>query len=229
MPEILEIVSVQRRLFAPNSIPWHQLALMTWQKELTERYSFNQGGPKLSADGMFVQIVGAGGEFSTDKRTIAVPLLTIEQNVIEFQVAGESSDADIFFSDLEKFIDATLGTSLIEHQYTLTHQTLTVVRLSAEFRALLSRDILRFLEESAKPELQRADARAELVPAQLRWEVRYAGQDTSFVYLPRPFVIEPRAGSRIADRLYFIQSPTDSVAHRRLVERLDSVLSSQDR
>ncbi len=228
MAEIAQVFTIARCLYSPDSVPWAQLLLPTNIGQLTERYRFN-GVRQMEAvgGGGTVQLICTGGQFSSSGTMQAVQQLIIEANVAQCQVAGNTEDAEAFLGNLEHFFEevdpAKKG---LLNQYTRTYQTVAIARLNVPFDAMLSDKMQQYLAENVIPKLQIRDAKAHVKLANLSWQVIYNSEGADYMYLPKVLTIEPRAGSKLSDRIYYTFSPTDFETHKKLLEEFETVLGS---
>jgi hypothetical protein len=219
LAEILEVFSSSRRLYAPDSLPWPQLASSSGVERLRERYRFTGVQPFSTT-----HLVAQAGEFAIDKRSIPVQSLVLQPNSVEYQIAGETADGELLYADLVRFIGEIGRFDVTE--YAKTFQTIAIAKLAVSSDQLLSPTMQKYLTEVALPAFEVDQAEPHVQLGNLSWIVSYQTKTTDFFYQPRPFTIEPRAGSRLEDRLYYTLSPTDSKSHVRLLEKLEKYLPS---
>lgn len=226
MPEILQVFTIERRLFAPEVIPWPYLITQSNQQRLRERYKFSEVVQAVDPQGN-PQIVATVGEFSAGGLVQAIEQFTLGPIAIQFQISADSDKADQFFDDLKTLLTeidprARFGEG---RERAKTYQTIAIVKLSVPFDALLSEGLQRYISEVASPRLDLPDAKAEVILEHLSWSVRYATQSIDFLYLPKVLTIEPRRGSALSERLYYTQSPTDFRTHKELLRILERQLA----
>ena len=227
MPEIIEVFTVQRRLFAPEALPWTYLAIESSRQRLQERYRF--GGVNLLPDPTqnSQQIVATLGEFSREKGSHPVQQLLLGPNFIEFQITGPSDVADALFDNLALFIaEVDPGRSLVrDAEYAKTYQTVAIAKLNFPYEALIS-EPLREVLLSMRTWLTREDAEVKIQLQNLAWKVMYQPKETTVQYLARELRIEPREGSRPKDNLYYTQSPSDFKTHVEILDAIEKALAS---
>jgi len=228
MAKVIELFTVERRLYSPDSIPWSALALPSAVQRLKERFKFTSFEQGNTPEGT-AQIIWTGGEFARRDKVHPVLQLTLQPCIIEFQIGGTAEEADEFYGSLVSFISEVDPEKRLPEssQYALTYQTIAIAQLSVESGSLFSRELLDYLRDVVKPALQLPDAEADIVWQQLSWSVKYREKTTDFVYRPKVLTIEPRAGSKATERLFYTVSPTDSKTHIALLEKLESTLSAR--
>lgn len=228
MPEIIEVFTVQRRLFAPEALPWTYLATESSRQRLQERYRF--GGVNLFPDPTqnSQQIVATLGEFKQENGAHPIQQLLLGPNFVEFQITGPSDVADALFDNLALFIaEVNPARSLVrDAEYAKTYQTVAIAKLNFPREALIP-ESLREVLRSIPTRLTREDAEVKIQLQNLAWKVMYQPKETTVQYLARELRIEPREGSRPEDNLYYTQSPSDYKTHLEILEAVEKTLSSR--
>ncbi len=225
MAEVLQVFTIQRRLFKPDAVPWPYLVLQSNLGLLRERYRFTQLGLSQPSDTLpaIARVVAKTGEFKIGDKLQAVEQLLIEPTVVQFQISADSSAADLYFDDIASFftqIDPNKVFSLANEQ-TRTYQTIVIARLTAPFDAILSGSFRSFLRDTVVPRFRLADTDVEVDLEHLSWAVKYRPQSTEFTYIPKVLTIEPRHGTKEADRIYYTLSPTDFKTHMELLKAFE--------
>lgn len=230
MPQILEVFTTERRLFAPETLAWTHIVMESTRERLRQRYNFGQINFIPNPDPNAAQVLAVMGEFKTEADSWPILQLLITPNAVEFQLTGSSMHADIFFEDLAKFIgQSTAQSRLLEEksEYARTYQTIAVAKLNFRADALISASFNEFLTKSVQRRLERPDAQVEIELQHLSWKISYKTEQTSFWLLPRELRIEPRQGSRPEDNLFFTQSPSDFDTHLKILDSLEREFSPQ--
>ncbi len=226
MAKIIQTFTVLRKVFLPDVLPWPYLLAESNLEKIRTRYKCGQLMQNLGPLGVPSQVASPTGEFTVGETTLLLEQLIIEPTVLQFQISGNSDQADEFAKDLGTIlreIDPDKKYSE-ERELTKTYQTIAIVKLSFPYDALFSKTFSRYLNQSMIPRLKPKDAELEVRLSNLRWTVSYRANTTDFLYLPKLLVIEPRQGSRPDDMLYFTQSPTDFRTHMHLVEALEKTV-----
>jgi len=229
MAEILQVVTILRCLYAPNSVPWAQTLLGSNLQKLQARYKISALSQVQTQDQVgtqILQIVGMNGEFSFNGALFPIQQLIIAENLVHLQVGAEATTADALLADVQRFF-FELETKTAMREYTRTYQTSAVAKLNVPFDAMLSENMLRFLHGNVADKIKQADAEPTIQLTHLSWQVKYRSEATDYLYIPKMLTIEPRQGSKISDNLYFTQSPTNSETHKRLLEEFEAALSGQ--
>jgi hypothetical protein len=231
MAEILQVHTIQRRLFQPDVIPWPYLLTETNLEKIRSRYHFMQSvAPAIPTDPSVAssqQLLFPRGEFTADGTSLLLEQVTIDPVAVQAQLSADSHKSDEFFEDLKAlFLEIDPNKNYSEaKELARTYQTVAVAKLSIAFDALFSDSLRKFLTESVAPRLKLENSEVRLSLQHLVWAVFYQTQTTNFSYLPRQLTIEPRQGSTPEDRLYFTVSPTDFETHVKLLEEFEKTLS----
>ncbi len=230
MAEMISVTTTVRCLFGPNVIPWTNMLPPSNRAKLQTHYRFNDVRQTLAdPNGSPIQFLFLGGEFQLKGTPRAVEQLVFEPNAIQFQVVMTSDESKLFMNDLSTVL-VDLGSDA-RFSWDLAHakvyQTAAVVRLTVAHTALMSEELERFISKTVVPAFALPDAKAEVTLERLGWRVSYQTQSADFLYLPKVFTIEPRAGSKPSDRLYFTQSPTDYKKHLELLTQFEEMLGHE--
>jgi hypothetical protein len=224
MPEPIDLVSTVRYLFAPSTLPLVPLLLKSNLDGLTSLLSLQN--VQTTADVNQYQLLAGPGALDG----IAVLQLIIDANSITLNVGGTRGDLDRVLEALRGFLVRIDPKGRLEKPriHAITYLTQSTVQLSVPFERLLSRELSDFVHNQ-EPVIQQLSpgAKVSIQLSNLAFQVRFEMGTTDFVYAPKPLTIEPRAGSRAKDRLYFIQTPTDSVEHMRMVASLEKALDAK--
>jgi hypothetical protein len=229
MAEFIQVATIVRKLFLPDVLPWPFLVTETSLEKLRSRYKFNDLAHNANnpAGGVPPQIGATKGEFVLDGTALVVEQFFIQPAIVQFQIAGNSDQADQLTADLSRFfleIDPHKNYSEAR-QLTQTYQTIAIARLSVPADAVFSERFSRFLKETAATRITPENTAVDLRLLSLRWVVSYRPDTPDFTYLPKVLAIEPRTGSRPSDMLYYTQSPSDFKTHKELVESFEKALS----
>jgi hypothetical protein len=229
MAEFIQTATIARRLFLPDAIPWSSLLAESNLEKLRSRYKLSEVIPQFQdpATGIQPQVFSLRGEFVASGKTLLIQQLLIQPTVVQFQIDGNSDEADVFMLDLGiLFVEIDPNKRYSDtSELTRTYQTIAVVKLSVPVSALFSDRFSHFLTDVVTPRLTPQNTEIDVRLLAVRWTVTYRLPTPDFTYLPKPLVIEPRQGSRPSDMLYFTQSPTDFKTHKELLEALEKALS----
>jgi hypothetical protein len=223
MPDLIDVVSTARYLYAPNTLPLIQLLLKSNVSRLTALFSFQT--MQSGADINVFQITASAGELEG----IPVLHLGIEQNAINLQVAGIKHDLDKVYERLRAFLIEIDAKKRFEkpHTFTTTYQTQSTVRLQVPFERLVSPELWRFVQAQRKL-FEPEHTSAEINLSNLSFQVKYITQTPEFIYFPKQLTIEPRSGTNPRDQVYFVLTPTDSEAHQKLIAEFERALGRLD-
>jgi hypothetical protein len=229
MPEILQVFTIERRLYGEEAIPWTYLLLPSNLQSLRDRYKFGQIGQQSGPGTTPGQVVATGGEFRVGEAAQALEQLVIEPAAIQFQISTDSKGADALFSDLGEFLRQVDPNKNFadSKERARTYQTVAVARLAVGFASIFSDAFLRYLERAVAPRVRLPDSEVDLGLERLSWGVRYKTQRADLMYIPKPLTIEPRRGTKESDRIYYTQSPTDFPTHVELLDEFEKSLAAE--
>src|SRR6266403_1179909 len=143
MAEILQVHTIQRRLFQPDAIPWPYLLTETNLEKIRSRYHFKQSVvPAVSTDpsGASSQLLFPRGEFTVDGTSLLLEQVTVDRVAVQAQLSADSHKSDEFFEDLKAlFLEIDPNKNYSEgKELARTYQTVAVAKLSIAFDALFS-------------------------------------------------------------------------------------------
>ena len=170
------------------------------------------------------------GSFDHDTGSYAINRLEIGERKIVFTLEGPSEVADEFFEQLEDFLlgledgDAQLNVALRSEESEI------VAELGFSVEDLFSTGYLDFVKNTVQRQVDLDIAKATVRPAAIRFRVDYllqdqAIQEQAITLATKEFIVEPRKGSLLADRIFYSKAPLDTDAHVRLLEELEATLS----
>jgi len=221
MLDFVDMVSMARYLFAPNTLPLANLLMNSHRKALETLFSFQ--GMQIGADVNQFQLIAGMGEVNG----LAIQQLVIDAVSINLTVAGDHADLSNSYETLRGFLIEIDSKRRMENPklYTTTYQTQSSVKLSIPYERLIAPELMNFLRSKTdvlKPEDSSA---AEIYLANLSFQVRYTPNTNIYSLVPKVLTIEPRAGSDPKENTYYVLTPTDSDTHRLLVEEFEKVMS----
>ena len=221
MLDFVDMVSMARYLFAPNTLPLTNLLMRSNKKALETLFSFQ--GMQVGADVNQFQLIAGMGEVNG----VAIQQLVIDPVSINLTVVGDYSDLSNAYEALRKFLTEIDSKRRMENPklYTTTYQTQSSVKLSIPYERLVAPEFMNFLR--SKTDILRPDdsSAAEIYLSNLSFQVRYIPNTDIYSLVPKVLTIEPRAGSDLKENMYYVLTPTDSDTHRLLVEEFEKAMS----
>lgn len=222
MHDFVDMVSIARFLFAPNTLPLTNLLMKSNIKALETKFSFQT--IQVNADNNQFQLAAIGvGEANG----VAIQQLVIDAVSINLAVGGGSSDLSNTYEILRRFLTEIDSKRRMEHPklYTTTHQTQSTVRLSVPYERLVAPKFLKFLRSQMDVIRPEDSSSAEVHLSNLSFQVKYTPNSDIYSLVPKVLTIEPRAGSDPKENIYYVLTPTDSDKHRLLVEEFEKAMS----
>lgn len=227
--EIISATTSVRCLFSPDVIPWTNMLAPSNRAKLQGRYKFNEVRQAADPNGNPIQFLFVGGEFPLKGTPRAVEQLVFEPIAIQCQMVMSSLEANLFLDDISAALAEFCPKGKFSWSLALTraYQTTAIARLSVKHTDLIPEGLGRFINEVATEGVSLPDAKAELTLERFGWRVSYQTQRAEFVYLPKPFTIEPRAGTKPTEQLYFTQSPVEYEKHLELLTKFERMLGRE--
>jgi hypothetical protein len=221
MLDFVDMVSTARYLLAPNTLPLSNLLMKSHRKALETLFSFQ--GMQIGADVNQFQLIAGMGEING----VAIQQLVIDAVSINLTVAGEYTDLSNAFEALRKFLTEIDSKRRMENPklYTTTYQTQSAVKLQIPYESLIAPEFMNFLRSKIDVLSPDDSSATEISLSNLSFQVRYIPKSDIYSLLPKMLTIEPRAGSDPKEHIYYVLTPTDSDAHRRLVEEFEKAMS----
>jgi len=221
MLDFVDMVSMARYLFAPNTLPLSNLLMKSHRKALETLFTFQ--GMQVGADVNQFQLIAGMGEVNG----VAIQQLVIDAVSINLTVVGDHADLSNSYETLRKFLTEIDSKHRMENPklYTTTYQTQSSVKLSIPYERLIAPEFMNFLR--SKTDVLKPDdsSAAEIYLSNLSFQVKYIPNTDIYSLIPKVLTIEPRAGSDPKENTYYILTPTDSNIHRQLVEEFEKAMS----
>jgi len=221
MLDFVDMISMARYLFAPNTLPLTNLLMRSNVKALETLFSFQ--GMQVGADVNQFQLIAGRGEANG----VAIQQLAIDAVSINLTVVGDQADLSNSYDVLRKFLTEIDSKRRMEKPklYTTTYQTQSSVKLSIPYERLVAPEFMSFLR--SKIDVLRPDdsSAAEIYLSNLSFQVKYIPKTDIYSLIPKVLTIEPRAGSDPKENTYYVLTPTASDTHRLLVEEFEKAMS----
>jgi hypothetical protein len=221
MLDFVDMVSMARYLFAPNTLPLTNLLMNSNKKALEAWFSFQ--GMQVGADVNQFQLIAGMGEVNG----VAVQQLVIDPVSINLTVVGDHDDLSNSYEVLRNFLTEIDSKRRMENPklYTTTYQTQSSVKLSIRYERLVAPEFMNFIKSKIGVLRPDDSSAAEIYLSNLSFQVRYIPKSDIYALVPKLLTIEPRAGSDPKENMYYVLTPTASGAHRMLVEEFEKAMS----
>jgi hypothetical protein len=234
MKDVAEIIVTQIRLYATDQLPFQTLRLGPNLRSFGKTFNFEG----IAADPIGLQVILTNGTVEIEKESIHILVLTLEPRRMVLQVRGRTSDASAAASVLSAEL-AKLAPDLPKEKplqpILITDETTCVATLDVDFSDLVQAPVMNVLEGEAKTMFSNKYMLAKsLAFKNLSFEIRYEPADNSLedqdiTLANKLLTLEPRLGTPLKERRFYISSPTDSETHLALVEALESSISKHRR
>jgi hypothetical protein len=221
MLDFVDMISMARYLFAPNTLPLTNLLMKSNKKSLEMLFSFQ--GMQVGADVNQFQLIASMGEVDG----VAVQQLVIDAVSINLTVFGDQADLSNSYEALRKFLTEIDSKRRMEKPklYTTTYQTQSSVKLSIPFERLVAPEFMKFVKSNIDVLRPDDSSSAEIHLSNLSFQVKYTPNTDIYSLVPKVLTIEPRAGSDPKENMYYVLTPTASDTHRKLIEEFEKAMS----
>jgi hypothetical protein len=234
MKDLTDITVTQVRVYETDHLPFQSLRLQSNLRNFAKAFVFESTG--LDPNGL--RVVLNNGSVEIEKQTIHVLNLTLEPRRMLVQVKGRTSDANAAASSFSAELAKLTPDSPKERPLQpilVTNETTSVATLDIDFSDLFAPPVISVVEGEARTMFSNKYMLARSVGFKsLSFEIRYEPSDPSLqehdVSLANTLLtLEPRLGTPLKERRFYISSPTDSETHLSLVEALESHISKHRR
>jgi hypothetical protein len=233
MNDVTELNVMERRIFRADLIPFRELITASNLQIFTAPFSFKEAVLGEDDGNNVVSVRMKVGEFKHNNKIYPVDQLIIDRRSIVFQIQGDSETAVIFYKTIAKLLHQIItDRNFQEDGYLIkTTQTTSVVKLDFDYHDIFSKKYMSFITKDAGRACASAideKAKVQIVPRSLAFNVHYTVTDKNLLdhnlrIETKQLVVEPRMGTSLKDRLYYISSPTDSKTHLQLISELEGL------
>jgi hypothetical protein len=214
-------------LFPPDQIPFAILSTQKGSQALIAKFQFqsNEAVPDLA---------GAGGALAYDRgifergKPLAISRLHISQRNIQFEVNGESEDADAVYAavvETMKSVDKSFAPTVL----TFSEQASCVVKLDIDFDSIFDKRFLAALKEKVTADCVVNGLTPLMEIRKFSASISYAQPqvtDGGISIVPKPLTLEPRTGTPLGDRVFFVSAPTSTPKLLELCRSVESALKA---
>jgi hypothetical protein len=171
------------------------------------------------------------GALSDEAGQVPVLRLAIEERRILIDAEGTSSDADRVFRRLIDHLRGLTGSSDPGFLMPIVkaEESEIVAQLDFATGSLISQAVAQFIAGALEPRLHSSFATASAKLGQITYVIQYQPSDLSLddhrISLSRKeFILGPRAGFPLSDRIYYSRAPVDTSTHVQLLQFLESII-----
>jgi hypothetical protein len=220
MLDFVDMVSMARYLFAPNTLPLTNLLMNSHRKALETMFSFQ--GIQVDADVNQFRLIAGMGELNG----VPVQQLVIDAVSINLAVVGDYADLNNSYEVLRKFLTEIDSKRRMENPklYTTTYQTQSSVKLTIPYERLVAPELMNFLRSKTDVLRPNDSSVAEIHLSNLSFQVKYTPNAEVYSLVPKVLTIEPRAGTDPKESTYYVLTPTASDTHRLIVEEFEKAM-----
>jgi hypothetical protein len=231
LKEIIDLIVIQVRVFAVDTIPFRRISTKSCIEKVKNDFKLDEvelGPPLVGKD----SIVFTRGEIKEKSNTLMINRILIEPRKIILEAAGTSRECAQIYSQLVKSIEVATGIDLtdLESPLVLSETTRCVVKLDFGFESLLDNSFADFVYRKVAETATSDVAEASVRPILAEFEVGYHVKSKSLIdnqvgLSAKRLTIGPRAGVPLEERRFFISSPFDSDTHLKLIGDLEKMIT----
>ena len=151
--------------------------------------------------------------------------MVFEDRKVIIRIKGTSDDLNSLFLELSSFLGNILDGHLIDDSKIIlkTDQTECVVQIDVDFMSVFSSKFRRYLKKNIPPKMSH---KVEMmIPRRLSVELSFEQpiqyRSYNLTISPKSFAIEPRATTRLEDKIFFTASPCPSDVHIELIKEFE--------
>lgn len=237
--KILQSHSTKIILVKQNQVPINKLLSPKYIEELRNLFRFGGATTLQDPTTNLSGITYNNGLYKTGEgKEITIPNLTIENRKISFQLEGSSSEGEIIYSVLKKFLS-----DLVEHeQEALLSPVITVdetemiSELQFSAQRLFSGALYGCVTENLLNKASEASsnlAKARLGNVAAHFQIDYEPIDFAHIADSRininrkEFVIQIAAGYGVNDNIFATKAPLSTDSHMELLKDLEKALADK--
>jgi hypothetical protein len=226
--ELQELKSTQIHVFRQDELPYSHLNTKVFISSLIDSFGFQSHVALVAQNGVGPGYDFFAGVMKTPSKIIPVEQFRFEPLRLSLVVVGDSADAELVF---EAIVTAIQGVDPRFKPVTLTvvEQTSCVANLDLDFRSLLDPRLIQFLEKTTK-EVARSKGNDNVVvePRVFRATIRTPDKNNKGHNIGGEtlITIEPRVGTELSERRYFLSAPVGSSELIRLIEKFEKLFKS---
>ena len=231
MEEIKELSVIEHRIYKVDAVPFRQLVTASNLNAFTSLFMFKDTEISEDASNNLLSVKMKLGEFNVDKKIYSIDQLLIDRRSIFFKIQSDSSIAKKFYQNIcDVFSQINLHNHFeVDACLIMTSQTTCNVKLDFDFKELLSKTFITYINREASKKLTSAidnKAKVEILPKTLVFNVNFNVTDNNLLenkisIASKPLTIEPRAGTSAKDRIYYTSSPSDTDTHLKILSTLE--------
>ena len=234
MKDVKELMVMERMIFDVDIIPFRQLVTASNLPKFTNLFLFKNTELVEEPNIHVLESVKMTlGEFKLDDKIFPIDQLIIDRRAIAFVLQADSDAANkLYLSIADLLREIGHNKEFTAENYLLrTTTTNCVATLEVDYRDIFSKTFLSFVKKEATNTMASAvenKAKIKILPKSLAFNVNYSVTDKSLIdsniiITAKQFIIEPRVGTKIEDKIYYTSSPTDSKTHLKLIEDFESL------
>ena len=230
MKDIVDLKVTQIRLYPVDVLPISGLLLEKNLAPFRETLRFKTATRPDEKQEVFALDL-LGGEIEYEGKVHLIERLAIGRQRLMVSVFGTSTVADIVYEAVSKILMAVDpdGAFPKTEPYVKVEETSCVVTLDVDFRNFFAPALLQFFDKTVRSRTSSKVAASDVMPFKFSVRVSYDLLDPDLKkvgvqLVDKTLTIEPRIRTRLEERRYYTQSPTDSETHLALLREFEKIL-----
>lgn len=229
MKDVAEINVVQVRIYGADRIPFQELSAGKNPELLRDALQFRE----LQPDGRGLAFTN--GLFAGPLGATVVTGLSVDPRRILLRVRGHSAQADAVHRKVWEVLES-MTTSRVatpeDAPLILTQESTCIATLEIGFDQLVAPALLKLLRDQSQSLLKGPGEVKSIDFQSLTFNVGYDSerpflQQRGIALVNKQLTIQPRAGTPLSEKRFFISSPTDSETLLKLVSAFEAELRSK--
>jgi len=227
--KIIEMSTIQVRILAQDTIPYHLLLRPDRVKLLMDNFAFqNHEIPFPLSEQQTPKILNLlSGEIKLNGKNIIITRILFENRKVQIKVLGSTNELNQTLLTIFTFLEGILdGFKYDDSKVILTtDQTECVVHLDVDFMSVFSHKFRKFLKTNIPPKM--SNKVEMMTPRHLSFELSFEQAMQYRKYniniTSKNFTIEPRTTTSLDDKVFYTIAPCPSDVHIELIKEFEEV------
>ncbi len=214
-----------------DEIPLAKLISQHNLDSIIKKYNFNEKKVETDAVGNPI-ITFSLGSFSNKSGEFLFKKLVIEERKLIINVEGPSSNADTIFSEIKLIFSELAGKSGEDYLKPIVRavDSECVAQLNFHAEKLIAPDFLEFVKENVLDAATNELSVPKISPELIVFRIEYPlSNDELYDYRVtlsrKEFILSPRQGFPLEERMFASKAPVDTDTHLKLLEGIENIYS----
>jgi hypothetical protein len=230
--EIITTNITQIYIFNFDDLPFRKLQNPKYQEIMKKLFSFGELNITQDNNANIAALNYFNGIYNEDENEVSILRLNIEERKIVFQIEGNSTIADKFFSELQIVFNDVAGKKQ-KKGYIVpvwkSEESEIIAKMDFNINDLFVNEFNKFMEVDVVPKANLDQASAYFRPELILFSIGYIQKDKKLeenriTLVRKEFAIGVQRGRELHERIYFSKAPFDTKTHKSLLEKLEGKL-----